>query len=59
MSLMEGPGKQFKQSKKIMKTKVFIQDLKCGGCAKTIETVLNAIGGVDLFGDKHLLIRHM
>lgn len=31
-----------------MIAKVFIQNLKCGGCAKSIETVLNTIDGVDV-----------
>lgn len=31
-----------------MKTKVFIQNLKCGGCANSIEIALNSIDGVNV-----------
>lgn len=39
-------GKPLRKIKEIMKTKVFIQNLKCGGCAKSIESELNSIAGV-------------
>ncbi len=31
-----------------MRTKVFIQNLKCGGCAKTIELALGTIEGIEI-----------
>lgn len=33
----------------MLRNKIFIQNLKCGGCASTIESALNSIEDIEVF----------